>query len=379
MVDRPSVSPEQRAKQEQFSADFRARTKADVALIDAGSWSDATKAFAKRQLAGKKTGDLPERLDFIETYVPADVLAKGQADYTISRMMGARLSFLSSVREAMGQASWEEAMREVPNFGRDIADLAIAADVKFAKFKEGFYDGFGERAEVPIELEDDTPERRAEAADMRETLEETGFDAIAKAVASRMVVMTPLDQNDAHGVYDNQEATAGVWATGTKRFMLPPVLFHEVGHAFEKRVKSGANGQNWSDRYAASTYLRPETSSWYADSYIASEQGGRVSGKFLKETFAEDFRHYWIDQDHVAPERRVMLDGMMDELLPGLDRDEIRVRIRLFLRKKYDVGPEDVKEPTDCDRSKEAADKRIAEAALRRAEYLAAQAAKKTV
>ena len=228
-----------------------------------------------------------------------------------------------------------------------------------------------------MELPDDTPERRAEAEELRETLRETGFEAIAKELVTHIVVMVPESPNEAHGVYENATGEAGVWATGEQRFMLPAVVFHEVGHALDKRVRNHARGQEWKDRYAVSAYLRPETTGWYADSYVTSEKEGRSSSKFMMESFAEDFRHYWIDQDAIPAERRKLLDEIMGDLFPQIDRDDVRVRIRKFLRAKYDVGPEQVREPTDCDRSSKAAENRIEETARRRAEYLADQAARK--
>lgn len=377
MAERVSISPERRAAMDASMAELRARQDADRAMIDAGPWPEGLKEFAKKRMAGAAK-DLPARLDFVARHVPADVLAKDKTNFNVGRLLNGRISFLDALRREMGQSAWEEALRGDSDFARDAAGLEISSDVRYGRFKEGHYEALRGRPETPLELGDDSPERRTEAEDLRKALRETGFDAIAKKLVTHIVVMTPESPNDAHGVYENATGEAGVWATGDKRFMLPAVIFHEVGHALDKRVKNDPRGQEWKDRYAASAYLRPETTGWYADSYTKSEKGGRATSKFLMESFAEDFRNYWIDQDAVPSERRLLLDEIMEAIFPGVDRDDVRVRVRTFLRANYDVGPEQVKEPTDCDRSEKAAEKRIEEARVRAEDYAARQAAKKT-
>lgn len=376
MAERVCLTPERRAAMDASVAEFRARQDADRATIDAGPWPDELKEFAKRRMAGD-TKDLPARLDFVARHVPPDILAKDKKNFSIGRLLNGRVSFLDALRREMGQTVWEEALRDESDFARDAAALEISSDIRYGAFKDGHYEALRGRSETPLELGDESPERRVEAEDLREALRETGFDAIAKELVTRMVVMVPESPDDAHGVYENATGEAGVWATGDKRFMLPAVVFHEIGHALDKRVKNDPRGQEWKDRYAASAYLRPETTGWYADSYTKSEKGGRTSAKFLMESFAEDFRNYWIDQDAVPSERRLVIDEIMKAFFPGVDRDDVRVRIRIFLRAKYDVGPEQVKEPTDCGRSEAAAEKRIEETRKRAEEYAARQAAKK--
>lgn len=375
MASRESITPERRAAADAGMAEYRARQAADRAMIDAGPWPDAVKEFAKRRMAGEAK-DLPARLDFVTRHVPQDILARDRQDYNVGRLLKGRMSFLGALRREMGQSAWEEALRDDSDFAHDMAGLEISSNVAFGTFRDGHYDALRTRDETPLKLGDDAPERHVEAEDLRETLRETGFDEIAKELVTHLVVMVPEHPNDAHGVYENSTGEAGVWATGERRFMLPAVVFHEVGHALDKRIKNDPRGQEWKDRHAVSVNLRPETMGWYADSYAKSEKGGRTSARFLMESFAEDFRHYWIDQDALPPERRALLDEIMGALFPRVDRDDVRVRIRRFLRAKYDVGPEQVKEPTDCGRSDAAAANRIDEARRRAEDFAARQAAK---
>lgn len=358
------------------AAEFRARQSADRAAIDEGPWSDAVKEFAKRRMAGVAK-DLPARLDFVAQFVPVDVLVKDRTDLSIGRLLNGRLSFLNALRREMGQAAWEDALRDDSDFAHDMAGLEISSDNRYGVFKDEHYEVLSGRAETPLELADDTSERRAEAGELREMLRETGFDAIAKELVTYIRVLAPERPDEAHGLFQNATGEAEVWANGNQRFMMPAVVFHEVGHALDKRLKNDSRGQEWMDRYTVSASLRPQTTGWYADSYTKSEQLGRSSARFLMESFAEDFRHYWIDQDSIPSERRKLLDEIMEALFANIDRDDLRVRIRKFLRAKYDVGPEQVKEPTDCRRSDLAAMRRVQEAHKQAEEYAARQTAKK--
>lgn len=377
-----TVRPDQEEQRRAFLA--------ERAFVSEGPWSDATKDFYLRHNLGIYVKSEPgrrARLDFIDASVPGDVLAAAKRDLKaasrLSRLLRTRDSLLRSVHAALGQSAWEEMLRAQPEQVDTLAKLHT--DAQIVAPAEGLYESFAARDAVPVVIEAAGADRERDAEDLRETLRETGFEPIVRRVTAEVRILEPESENDSHGVYEGGSKAIGIWSTGDRRFMLPPVLFHESGHGLNWLIGTHERGQEWFDRYAASVVLRPESPSWYAESYrlehAMREETAAVKGHtsrlFLMESFAEDFRNYWIDQDRVFPERRKILDEMCDALFPDVDRDEVRVKIRAYMKRKYGVNAaEKGIDPTDCDRAEKKAGERHAahlDGARKRAEAAAAR------
>lgn len=368
--------------------EFQARRE----FVKSGPWSEAAKEFFLRRVDStvqfKTEEERRRRLDFIDANVPSDVLSAAARDIPaggrLARLLQTREALLTSVHETLGQDAWEDILRSQPEWVDTLGKLRM--DAALVAPPPGRFESFAAREAVPVVLDAAGPDRERDLEDLREALRETGFEPIVRRVTAAVRVTEAESENDAHGVYEGSTKEIGIWSAGDRRFMLPPVLFHETGHGVNWLIGSYDRGQEWFDRYAVSVVLRPESSSWYAESYrleYAMREAatdmvkGHTSRLFLMESFAEDFRNYWIDQDHVMPERRKILDELCDALFPDVDRDEVRVKIRTYMRRKYDVhAAEKGIDPTDCDRAEEKAKTRDAvrvEEARQRAEALAAK------
>lgn len=375
-VARPS--PERRAEE-------RERKRLEIEQrIAAGPWRDAVKRYGVRTMANAYVVPKPmewvsAQLDTISDLVPDDVLDASRTQHKLGVFLSSsRGSVLNRLAEAMGRPAWEEMLRGAPEAYEGVTMLSVSTDLsrRRPKFLEAL------RAQASVEIE--TSEDEETGAETREFLEKTGFLDIVRRVATK-VRMEPIEGDwKASGGHEKSTGHLIVRARPEHRRYVPGIILHESGHGLNDLLSGVERGQEWFERYAADALLRPEPASSYAESFVKSDEviwkfkNGRAGDTFIRESFAEDFMRYWLDQDSVAKERRLIFDEIADEVFPDVNREEMRVRIRQYLRQKYDVAPADTVHPRDCETTERMANERIEEARKRSEEYAARQAAKKT-
>ncbi len=337
-------------------------------LIASGSWREAVKEYGRRVLVNPyippaSLERIVTQLSAIDMVVPDDVLEASRGNKNLVRLLsGTRGSMLVRMAEAMGTTAWEEMLRGGSEAYAGMTQISQSTDLSC------FRSPFLERLRVQESLEIDGSEDEGTSTDVRVFLDATGFLGVARHTATKIRIGPNRERSIGSGEYELPTGQLIVRSHPDYRRFVPGILMHEAGHGLHAVLAGFDRGQEWFERYAADVVLRPETASSYADSFIASDEtilsvtNGRLGVTFLQESFAEDFMHYWLDQDRVPSARRHIFDEIADTVFPSVDRENLRANIRQFMRQTYHVSPAEVIPPDSCEISQILANDRIKEA-----------------
>lgn len=330
--------------------------KAQVkAVLSSDKWPKELQAFASKEMIPEKITsetlrNLEDHLEFIRTNVPLDVL-KAYRGIALPKLLRQSLPFLSAMVELLGKEAWEETLLN----DEKCYQYSCAAHLGSPAYRlsDEIFEGFAKRDAVPVEAQEGAEDRLEE---LKEVLAHTGIDQIALPLANKITFGKPDNPNTMKGHNDN--FTGDVMAsTGVERKpLLIAALLHELGHALEKRVSRDSRAREVFDRYIVLSQIEDTKNSPYVDSFRLTN--GRAGYQYIAESFAEDFRLYFLKPEELGARKIAIFDDFCDRFLPKVDRDDVRKRIRSALGNFYGRSVNDVFKIIDCYNPREMAEER---------------------
>jgi hypothetical protein len=322
-------------------------------------WPAELRAFAIQNFALVRVNDetlatLRIRLDFINEYIPLDLLKKQTKYEPISTKAGLltkRLSYLQAINDILGEAGWQEILGDPEKttrfnraglWGRPFKRLDPEAFAEFAK-----------RETVPVGAE---PGAEARIDEVIDVLNQTGIMAIAAKFANKIELFEPVNIDFFAGTCNNWTGDIKITTSEKENAMLIPLILHELGHAFEYKLSWQPEIEKIYDRYIVLLQIEPTKDSPYAASFISKDGAPQI--QYFGESFAEDFRLYWLKPADLSPAKREIFDTFCDKLIPELDKEEIRKKIRSVLGNYYGVSVNDVFRKINCGNAEEMATRR---------------------
>lgn len=300
----------------------------------------AVKALLPTKVTDKTLKDFEERLEFIKVRVPLEFLI-GDSKFGFAKLLGKRVSFLSALADSLGKTEWENLLRDDEKC-KQYARAAFLGDPIY-RLSDEMFEGFAKRDAVPVEAEVGAEDRLEELQDV---LGQTGIEKIALPLANKIIFAKPNDPNTVRGHNHNFTGDVIVSTGVEKKPMLIPVLLHELGHAMEKRVSRDDRAREIFDRYIVLSQLEATKHSPYVDSFELTD--GKASGYYVEESFAEDFRLYWLKPEALSSGKSAIFDEFCDRFLGGVDREKARAQIRSVLGNFYGRSVNDIFQMIDC-------------------------------
>lgn len=329
---------------------------ADERLIDmvvGEEWSETVKVAALEENAflnpsrHDQVGHLSmlrERFLFWETDVPRGVLEAKRSPET-SRLLSRRVSYLRAMKDMLSPDQYETALTD-RDTARHFAQYGDAVSPMY-RLKRDTYAGFASRDALPIDADPGAEDRVEE---VRDVLAAMGFEPVMRAVALRLQVVEPNRGWKASGGYDNTSGEIRVGANGPYRKQIPAILLHETGHGVQHLLEWDQEGESLMARYGVAAALEPQLHSNYAESYKLRKDGSTHT--FVGESFAEDFRLYFLMPERLPERKRRVIDRIVRERFAQVDPDGVRARIRGVLGNFYGARVDEAVAPTDCEGTK---------------------------
>lgn len=322
-------------------------------VLGIGTWSDGAKALAIEEFVDRMNdadgvtllSELPERLDFWDANVPADLFGENMS-FDARLLLTGSLLFLEAALETLGTEGFEAMLRD-PDSARGFRALAEAIRKPDS---DGFYKfEFFARKQggVFVDWDEGQESRARELADIAET---TGLMPILRLVARSIRAVEPASGCDSSGYYDTRTGDIGAGATGRGRGSLPETLFHETGHGVQEWLGQTAVGWRRYLGYAVASAVEPQTHSSYAEGFRVRGQG--LLEDYVSESFAEDFRLYFFAPERLSVRKRRAVDEIVRAHFPTIDPEDVRRKTRSVLGNFYGVSVEDVLRPTNCENAR---------------------------
>lgn len=127
--------------------------------------------------------------------------------------------------------------------------------------------------------------------------------------------------------------------TSSKPEDMPTNIFHETGHGMEWYLMGKVDGQALRDKYVAQTiFSKPEESLRYPQA--TGLVLGRMSRRFISESFADEMASLVQNPTWLKPEKRELLEQIMQELYPGVDLEVLRARVQTMYGTLFGKSPD---------------------------------------
>lgn len=324
-------------------------------VISSADCSRELQAFAAKELIPSKITpetlkDLEARLRFIHMHVPLDTL-QPDPEFSLQRLLNSRLPYLLAMVELLEKKEWEEILQNEDKC-KQYSRAAVLGRPLY-RLSDEIFEDFAKRDAVPVEAQEGAEDRLEE---LKEVLAYTGIDQIALPLANKVTFGKPDNPNTFKG--HNNNFTGDVMAsTGVeKKPFLIPALLHELGHALEKRIAWDSRAMEIFDRYIVLSQIEDTKNSPYVDSFRLTD--GRTNGHYTQESFAEDFRLYFLKPEELGARKIAIFDDFCDRFLPKVDREDVRNRIRSALGNFYGRSVNDIFAVIDCYNPRKMAEER---------------------
>lgn len=313
-----------------------AKTKI-VEILSSDKWSSELRDLASKELtphvySDEAITDFEKRLNFIQENVPVQLLK--DPEIQLVSLLRVRSNYLEQMREQMGEDEWLKVLND-PKKSRDFRLASLASTLSHLSDEE--YAELEARPAVTLKAEKRVEERLDE---LRDVLETTGIDEIAKPIVNDIILMEPSDSEKADGLFKRKPADVTLTIHPDKKAFLIPILMHEIGHAFMDKIAPIKKAQDIFDRYIIIAQLEPTENSIYANAKKLSK--GKHDAEYQQESFAEDFKAFWMKPESLSERKLAIFDELCDLLYPDIDRDKVRKQIKSVLGNYYGVNVNDV-------------------------------------
>ncbi len=326
-----------------------------VNLLEDPKWPEELRFFAYSSLIPNRFSSermsrefegLEAKMNFILAHVPLELLSANQESRNIRdrSIFTANIRFLQAIDSRLGEAGWRDILSD-PQKEKQFHE-ACAWGNPSGLISLDDYAHFEQRDSVSLEADEGLEDRLVELGDV---LRVSGIDQIALPLVRSIKFATPSSPDSLFGKADDKTANIQVSSSDTTRHGLPVVLLHEIGHTLEFRIAQDERARELFDEYILLTQLERTEHSPYARSY----QLEKNMGMYVRESFAEDFRLYWIAPERLTPGKLEIFEQFCAEFLSNVDQTETRHKIRYTLGNYYSISVADVLDKTDCTTNEE--------------------------
>lgn len=339
--------------EKRFSAEEKAKI---IEILSDPKWPTELREFAvinfiPINIKEDTWSDLRKRLEFINEHIPLELLPLDRYGLSTYYLLNRQLSYLHAINDLLGVEGW----REILGSGEQCKQFSYACSSgsPIHRLSRETFAEYADRGSLPIEAEPGVEDRLDE---LRDVLNHSGIIDIATPLASRIEFTQP-GEGRASGSCDNWNGDIKVSTSEKAKKLLIPTLLHELGHALEHRLSWDNEAREIFDRYIVLSQTESIANSPYAESFKLSD--GAYQGTFIAESFAEDFRLYWLKPEDLSSGRLAIIDEFCDKFLSHVDRDEVRGEIRSVLGNYYSANVNEVFQMINCGNAQKTAEARV--------------------
>lgn len=252
----------------------------------------------------------------------------------------------SSWTKALLQITTIEELRELLNDSKAVKSFVLAGTNSsiISYFNNEKIQELESRERIPIEEED----AEGSTEMIRDIINRMGLESILKKIASK-IILDRAENIGAAGLYSRPSAEMCIAtdAVTTRKAGIPGVIIHEAAHGLENLLGAMPKGQELFDQYVVNLVYRQKTgTSVYPEALGKME--GTETGIYVSESFAEDMRVFFQNPELIPIHQRQQLESISIYLLPELDLEQAREKIRKMYGELFGVSVNEVQRPADC-------------------------------
>ena len=211
-----------------------------------------------------------------------------------------------------------------PELHRDVTPQA--GDIFKSTLDADFFDSLEQR--VAGELSAETGcEKQKEA--VKRILRESGVGDIAKSLARGIQIISVPEGLKYGGGYNRNTGDIRLYADPRYLRRLLPVILHELGHGLEQKIALAKDVPELLNAYLGIVQAESTAHSPYAEAY--GVRLGRQDKDYILESFAEDFRLFWLNPGSLSDAKRLILRELVASSLETIDVNAAQEQIAKFI------------------------------------------------
>lgn len=296
--------------------------------------------------------DFEKRIEFLSTILNKDLVDKIKFNYRAVILLSSRLEYIQKIKEFYGVNGFIEILlnKDLVNTFNELEDVFTKPVLYLSK---EIFEIFEQRISVPVTADEGLEN---EFDELKDVLKTTGIDKLALGFVNKIHFNKPNSDDETINSANHETGNIEVSVSGRFRKQIIQVLLHEIGHMVEHKMSFEEENYEIFDTYLISTLQYGTESSNYANAYKLVD-GKNIKNKnntkyqnlrYLKESFAEDFRLFFLKPELLRPEKVQVFKEICKRYYSDLDIEEIRKKIRLVLGNYYGLSVNESLKQTNC-------------------------------